>query len=174
MAIGRRDVLVLGAVALAAGAAGFLAYRRGSNIGSGSSNPIWQAGFPDREGRPRRLAEWKGGPLVCNFWATWCAPCREEIPILMDLRADLHKKGGEIVGIAIDNTKNVVEYADNLKISYPILIADAGGLELMRALGNKAGGLPFTVIFDRSGDAMHVKIGALSQAELQAQVARLR
>jgi len=103
---------------------------------------------------------------VCNFWATWCAPCREEMPLLLSARAKYASKGVEIVGIAVDNAAKVREFSTALGITYPILLAEADGLELMRKLGNAAGGLPYTVFLDREGRPVEHKLGALKAAEL--------
>jgi len=167
MTPGRREALILGGAGLAAAAAGFLAgpalLRFGGNREEGA---LAQASFKDLEGQPRRLAEWRGRVLVCNFWATWCAPCREEIPLLIATRQKYGSSGVEIVGIAIDNADKVREFSTSFNISYPVLLAEAGGLDLMRQLGNTGGGLPYTVIADRRGSPVHRKLGALKQAEL--------
>jgi thiol-disulfide isomerase/thioredoxin len=126
------------------------------------------ASLIDLAGRQRRLSEWRDRILLCNFWATWCAPCREEIPLLMAAREKYASLGLEIVGIAIDNAPKVIEYAASFKISYPILLAEANGLDLMRALGNTAGGLPYTVVADRQGSVKYRKLGAFRQGDLDS------
>lgn len=159
--------MILGAAGLAAAAAGFLVGPALLQFGgSREEGALEQAGFKDLEGKPRRLAEWRGRVLVCNFWATWCAPCREEIPLLMAARQKYGSSGIEIVGIAIDNAAKVREFSVSLNISYPVLLAEADGLDLMRQLGNSGGGLPYTVIADRRGGLVHRKLGALKQPEL--------
>jgi thiol-disulfide isomerase/thioredoxin len=167
MALGRREALILGGVAVAAAAAGFLAGPLLLKRSPGGSAALAAATFTDLQGRPRRLDEWRGRIVVVNFWATWCPPCREEIPMLMEVREKFSSNGVEIVGIAIDLAAKVKEYASSMKISYPVLVADAGGLDLVRALGNTAGGLPYTVFVDRQGEAEKSKLGALKQAELE-------
>jgi thiol-disulfide isomerase/thioredoxin len=164
---GRREALILGGAGLAAAAAGFLVGPALLQLGGGrEEGALAQAVFKDLDGKSRRLAEWQGRALVCNFWATWCAPCREEIPLLIAARQKYGPSGVEIVGIAIDNAAKVREYAASFNISYPVLLAEADGLDLMRQLGNSAGGLPYTVIADRRGGVVHRKLGALKQAEL--------
>ena len=159
--------MILGGAGLAAAAAGFLVGPALLQLGGGrEEGALAQAVFKDLDGKPRRLAEWQGRALVCNFWATWCAPCREEIPLLIAARQKYGPLGVEIVGIAIDNAAKVREYAASFNISYPVLLAEADGLDLMRQLGNSAGGLPYTVIADRRGGVVHRKLGALKQAEL--------
>lgn len=163
----RRELLVLAGAGLAAAAAGFLAGPALLRLGAdGGGDALGAAAFDDLEGRRRRLAEWRGKVLVCNFWATWCAPCREEIPLLVAASRKYGASGVEIVGIAIDNAAKVREFSSTFKITYPILLAEANGLELMRRLGNTGGGLPYTVIADRKGALAHRKLGALKEAEL--------
>jgi thiol-disulfide isomerase/thioredoxin len=173
MALARRDALILGGVAVAAAAAGLLVAPRLLEPRAGDAGALRQASFADLAGKTRTIAEWRGRPLLVNFWATWCAPCREEIPILMVARQKFSSTGLEIVGIAIDNAQKVAEFSLSFKISYPILVADAGGLELMRQLGNSGGGLPYTVFLDRRGDITRRKLGALKQPELDQALGRI-
>ena len=176
MAPGRRELLILGGAGLAAAVAGFLAGPALLTLGGGAGEEgeaLRAASFADLEGRPRRLAEWNGKVLVCNFWATWCAPCREEIPLLMAARQKYGPSGVEFVGIAVDNALKVREFAASFRISYPVLLAEAEGLDLMRRIGNTSGGLPYTVIADRQGSLVHRKLGALKQTELEGYLAPL-
>ena len=172
MAASRREVLILGAAGLVAAAAGFLV---GPLIvgRSGNEAALHAASFPDLAGKSRALAEWQGRVMVVNFWATWCAPCREEIPLLMAVGQKYRSQGVEIVGIAVDNGPKVAEYARFMKISYPVLLAEGEGLDLMRRLGNTGGGLPYTVIVGRQGKVVHRKLGAYKEAELEAAVGPL-
>jgi len=171
----RRDALILGAAGIAAAAAGFLLgpiVLRSTGSGSAGEGgtagnlALRSASFVDLAGRTRRLSEWQGRILLCNFWATWCAPCREEIPMLVAAHQKYGPKGVEIVGIAIDNASKVREFVSTFAISYPILLAEGEGLALMRQLGNGSGGLPYTVVVDRQGDIVHRKLGALKQPEV--------
>jgi thiol-disulfide isomerase/thioredoxin len=172
---GRREALILGAAGLAAAAAGFLVgpvllqRTGGDRAGDGNaagSITLASANLTDLAGRPRSLSEWRDRILICNFWATWCAPCREEIPLLMAAREKYAPLGLEIVGIAIDNAKKVGEFTSSFKILYPVLVAEADGLDLMRKFGNRTGGLPYTVVADRKGSVLHRKLGAFHAGEL--------
>ena len=166
MRLRRRNVLALGAVALAAAAAG-IALAPGGR-GSSETHALRAATFTDLQGRSRGLSEWTGKELVVNFWATWCAPCREEIPMLLSARSRYASKGAEIIGIAIDQGSKVRQFSGEMKITYPILVADQTALDLVRKLGNAPGGLPFTLVLDREGRVKHRKLGLLKQPELES------
>jgi peroxiredoxin len=166
MPLGRREALVFGAVGVAAAAAGFLAGPLILQSRSGAAD-LLSARYPDRTGRVRSLSEWSGQILVCNFWATWCAPCIEEIPLLVSVREAFLRKGVEIVGIGVDSSDKIAQFTAKTPISYPVLIADASALDLLRKLGNTAGGLPYTVILNRRGAIEHRKLGAFKNTELQ-------
>ena len=162
----RREALILGAAGIAATAAGFLVGPLLLQLGGKSRSAIASASFPDLTGRVRSLSEWNDRILVCNFWATWCGPCREEIPLLIEIRGKMRSLGVEVVGIAIDNAAKVQQYAANFSIPYPVLLAEGDGLDLMRRLGNSSGGLPYTVVVARSGDIVATKLGAYKPGEL--------
>jgi thiol-disulfide isomerase/thioredoxin len=168
----RRKALALAGIGAVAAAVGALvgALVRQSSSGAAA---LLSATFPDLDGRPRRLLDWQGRPLVCNFWATWCAPCREEIPLLVAARQQYAKDGLEVVGIGIDTAAKIREFAAIYAITYPLLIAGADAIELMRTLGNKAGALPYTVLLDRRGALAGSKLGAYSRSELQAALTSL-
>jgi thiol-disulfide isomerase/thioredoxin len=169
----KRSLLVSGLVAGTALAAGALVaptvFRRGDPVAAALAG----ANLVDLQGKSRSLSEWRGILLVANFWATWCAPCLEEIPLLMSARRLRAGKGVEIVGIAIDQGAKVAQFAAKMQIDYPILVAGSDGLELIRALGNRSGGLPFTVFIDRHGRPAQTKLGVLRQPELDSILAAL-
>jgi len=172
MTPGRRDALILGAVALGAAAVGGVVGALALQARSGAAD-LLASRFPDLSGQPRQLLEWRGRSLVCNFWATWCAPCREEIPLLNAAQHKYAPEGVQIVGIALDNAANVGEFGRSVKISYPVLLAGSPAIDLMRRLGNASGGLPFTVLLDRRGRLAGRKLGAFSAADLDTAVADL-
>jgi peroxiredoxin len=141
---------------------------------SGSGAPqLLSTVFPDLKGQPRKLMEWKGTVAVCNFWATWCAPCREEIPMLVRWREEHHNEGAEVVGIGIDTVAKIGEFARKYEITYPLLVGDMRALDVMRELGNTAGALPYTVVLDRAGAVAHRKLGTITSLELDEVLANL-
>ncbi len=119
--------------------------------------------LPDLDGRPRRPDEWNGKVLVVNFWATWCAPCRKEIPLLIEL--ERRRPGVRVIGIALDRPDAVRGFAEELGIGYPILLDDLRG-STMRRYGNRIGALPFTVVTGRDGVVAYVRLGELEPGEL--------
>jgi thiol-disulfide isomerase/thioredoxin len=169
---GRREALILGGVAVGAAAIGGVVGALALQSQSGTAELLSRP-FTDLSGNSHRLVEWQGKALLCNFWATWCAPCREEIPLLTAAQHQHGAKNLQIVGIAVDNAANVSEFSKSMKIGYPILLADATAIELLRRLGNKGGGLPYTVALDRHGRIAERKLGAYAEAELTATIAGL-
>jgi thiol-disulfide isomerase/thioredoxin len=123
--------------------------------------------FADASGTQRVLSDWRGKVLVVNFWATWCAPCVEEMPDLQSVRDEYSARGVEVLGVGIDNAGNVVEFRDRLAIRFPLFVAGAGGSELAKALGNQAGVLPYTVLVSRDGRIVQRKIGRIKPPELR-------
>ncbi len=168
----RREVLTLAGVGLAAAVAGAVLGPFALQSNSGAS-ALLSTVFPDLAGQPRRLRDWNGKVAACNFWATWCAPCREEIPLLISLYEKYRDQGVEVVGIGVDQLPKIAEFAANYRIPYPLLVGDARALELMRSLGNEAGALPYTVLLDRRGAVAHRKLGAFRQGELDTILAPL-
>ncbi len=131
-----------------------------------SVGAVYTAKLPDLQGKSQTLGQWDRKLLVLNFWATWCGPCKEEIPILAKLQAKYGERGLQIVGIAADSAINVANFAQNTEINYPLLIDEAGALQLSKRLGNRLGLLPHTVVFSPGGEVIYTKLGAISEAEL--------
>ncbi len=102
-----------------------------------------------RTGEATSIATWRGKSLIINFWATWCAPCRHEMPLLQSIRREWRDRNVEVVGIAVDYRDKVVAYADELKIDYPLLIGEDDALDVARAFGVGSPAFPFTVFTDR-------------------------
>ena len=129
--------------------------------------------MPDVKGVNHDLSEWKGRPLMVNFWATWCDPCRREIPLLKQLRQERSAESLEIVGIAVDFRDPVIQYAHSIGIDYPVLIGEKDGLAAINAFGMETV-FPFTVFADKEGRIFTVKVGELHRNEAKVILDGLR
>jgi len=133
-----------------------------------ASDVIFSLSLPDFENKLQRLSQWRGKVLVVNFWATWCAPCREEIPIFVKMQEKYGNKRLQFVGISIDKADKTVEFAHKFGINYPTLIGTFDTVETSRQAGNKRRVLPYTVIFDRSGQIVTTELGGLTEEKLES------
>jgi len=129
---------------------------------------FWALAFPDLEGRPQAMGQWRGQVVVLNFWASWCAPCREEMPDFDDLRAEYRANGVEFVGIAIDSPGRVASFLKDFPVQYPILIGEGAATNLAEQLGNPSGALPYTIVLDRDGRIVMSHLGRLHRDTLGA------
>jgi len=129
--------------------------------------------LPDLDGHTRFSNEWLGKVLVINFWATWCPPCRREMPEFIELQTSRGSSGLQFVGIAIDSPDPVKEFAKSIGVNYPILIGDTDAIALSESLGNRFSSLPFTIIFDRAGKPVYSKAGEIDRPTLEEQVTPL-
>ena len=190
----RRFVLLLLVTAGLAALAGFIGYRAFVTpqpmispeprpivaIESQSATPA--RAIPDvlpdfalqsREGPSRALSSFKDRILIVNFWATWCAPCRREIPLLRSLRKTYRASGVEVVGIAVDFREDVLKYVDQIGLDYPLLIGEQDGLDAAKAFGMDMA-FPFTVFADARRRIVAVKLGELHADEAEFILARIR
>ncbi len=167
------SILVVAGAALAAGYGAALWWRPAPPPADASQAAPVDFTLNDLSGRPRQLSEWRGRPLLLNFWATWCAPCREEIPLFMDMQQRHAATGLQIVGVALDQLRDVEDFVAKFNVSYPVLLADDGTLDLMRRYGNPIASLPYSVIFRADGSIAHRKLGAFRPAELEQVLASL-
>jgi len=134
-----------------------------------ASEPLLHAALTDLDGKPATLPLRRGRPLVVNFWARWCGPCRVEIPELVALAA--RDAGIDIVGINIEtDAAPVRDFARAYEINYPVLMAREAPLDLMRALGNAKAGLPFTLVLDRGGAVAALRLGVMTREQLDAAI----
>jgi len=113
------------------------------------------------------MAEFRGRPLLVNFWATWCPPCVEEMPLLDGFFRERAAKGWQVVGLALDKSAAVQSFLVRTAVSFPIGVLGLEGLQLVRTLGNQGGGLPFTVVVDRRAHIHASRMGQVSPADLR-------
>ncbi|NKI67857.1 redoxin domain-containing protein [Collimonas pratensis] len=123
--------------------------------------------IPDASGKTASLSQWKRKPLVVNFWATWCAPCVEEMPELNALQGEIAAKNIQVIGIGVDSADNIAKFAEKYKISYPLYVAGSSATALLRQFGNQSGGLPFTVLIGRDGQVKKMYLGSIKFDELR-------
>jgi len=138
-----------------------------------AATSLYAQSLNDLQGQPQALAKWKGKPLLVNFWATWCAPCVQEMPELSHLAGDDGGKRFNVIGIGIDSPTNMSEFAAKHQIAYPLYVGGMGGTELSREFGNSAGGLPYTVLIGADGQVIKTYLGKLKFDELRADLAKL-
>ena len=171
-----KQMLLYAGIAAFAVTAGFLL--RGQLAGSSSSavaagsakgaETILAASLPDLQGTSQAISQWHGKVLVVNFWATWCEPCRKEIPEFIELQEQFRDQGLLFIGIAIDQREKAAAFSKEIGINYPVLTGGMEAMVLAEAAGNNQGALPFTVIIDRSGKITGTHLGRLSRSKLEA------
>jgi len=169
----RRTLIIGGAIAAVTGVGAGYAAVEASRMRRRSSAALLGLVLPDLAGREQPLAQWRGKVVVVNFWATWCGPCREEMPHFVRTQAAQGANGLQFVGIAVDQAPKVREFAGQLGINYPLLIGGYGAIELSKTLGNSVGALPFTIIIDRHGEVAWSHLGAVKEPQFSALVAKL-
>ena len=162
----RRELLILGSVGAAALVAGGVAGALAIQSRSGAAS-LLSGSFADLAGRTRKLAEWQGRLALINFWATWCAPCLEEVPLISAAAQKYRENGFSAVGIGIDHVDKIRDFAVKYAVRYDLLVSGPEAVELMKRLGNPAGGLPFSVLLDRQGRIAQRKLGPFLAGELE-------
>lgn len=162
---------LMGAVAGAAALAGAgLAWRRyqAQTMSQGAESSLWQSEFAKPEGGRLGMASFRGKPLLLNFWATWCPPCVEELPLLSSFYRENAVNGWQVLGLAIDQLEPVQRFLAKTPVTFPVALAGASGIEIAKALGNVSGGLPFTVVLGSDGSVVHRKMGKVTPDNLHA------
>lgn len=172
--------VALGACVLLAATAGYQWVAPGKSAGTMAgapatppAKPIFDLTLTDLNAQPQSLGQWRGKILVVNYWATWCHPCREEMPGFSRLQDKFRDKGVQFVGISIDDAPKIIEFQKETPVNYPLLIGDMGIMTSSAELGNTRQALPFTAVFDRQGRLAATKLGRLSEPELERQLAEL-
>lgn len=165
----KRRALLVAAVAVLAGTAGVLfnVWRMGGGSDDGVADVVMATRLADLQGQSQPLSQWRGKVLVVNLWATWCAPCREEIPAFVRLQDKYRARGLQFVGIAIDQREPVQAFAREFGMNYPVLLGGLETVEMSRRAGNHVGALPFTLIIDRNGKIAGTELGGINESKLQ-------
>jgi thiol-disulfide isomerase/thioredoxin len=127
----------------------------------------------DSQGHSQKLSQWQGKFLLVNFWATWCAPCVQEMPELSTLQQNYAQNNVQLIGLGIDSPSNITDFAKKYQISYPLFAAGMEGTELSRQFGNLAGGLPFTVLISADGKILKSYSGRLNIEQLRSDITNL-
>ena len=169
----KRRQLVVGAAAAVGLAAGVsTALRRPEPTpalaDAPSAQDIWSLSFSGVDGAPIAMARLRGHPLLVNFWATWCAPCATEMPLLDTFARTAASRGWNVIALAVDSADPVRRFIAERALSLRIALAGADGLDLSRSLGNSVGALPFTVVFNADGSIAQRKLGALDARLLES------
>lgn len=167
----RRLFLHAGAASALVMAGAHRALAQGAAVSSDALKALFEQPLPDLEGRSHTLSEWRGRPMVVNFWATWCAPCVKEMPEL-DAMQKSHPKV-QFVGIGVDSTENMRKFVQRVPVSYPLLVMGTSAIDVLRKLGNPAGGLPFTLVFNADGRLNRKVLGQIDAADLERTVTGL-
>ncbi|UGB37764.1 TlpA family protein disulfide reductase [Frateuria soli] len=164
----RASWLILALAVLAAAAGGWLQHasreRRGTDL---VGQPVPAMRLPDLDGRPHALADYAGRRVVVNLWASWCGPCRKEMPALAAAQARFGGDHPVVVGIAMDTPENVRAYLNTYPVNYPILLGRLDDPDSARQLGNGAGVLPYSLLLDADGTVLASHAGVLDAAMLE-------
>lgn len=165
---GRRRWMYAGAAALAGLAGAGLAWWRlmPGKVNETELPALWGLEFTTPQGEQLSMASLRGYPLLLNFWATWCPPCIEEMPMLDAFFRENSSKGWRVLGLAVDKPAPVLDFLARHPVNYPVAMAGMDGLSLSSSLGNNVGGLPFTVVLAADGSVRERKIGKLSSQDL--------
>lgn len=163
----RRALLVAVGLAAALGGAG-LAWWRFSprEVADAAVADFWGMTFETPDAGAMAMSSLRGRPVLLNFWATWCPPCVEELPLLDSFFLENKDNGWQVLGLAVDQAGPVRSFLTQHPLSFPVVLAGMGGLALSKSFGNVAGGLPFSVLLGADGVVRERKIGKLSAQEL--------
>lgn len=133
-----------------------------------AASKFWTLEFESPDGKSVSMASFKGKPLLINFWATWCPPCVEELPLIDRFYQENSKTGWQVLGLAVDQRAAVNGFLGKMPLSFSIALAGLSGVDLSKSLGNLSGGLPFTVVVGSGGAVLHRKMGRVSLEDLSA------
>ena len=167
----RRRTLVLAVGAGAAIAGVGLAVWRNAHVSAPKAEPFagfWAQQWTATDGKILPMAGFIGKPLLINFWATWCAPCVEELPMVDAFFQAQQKSGWQVLGLAADKPKNVQDFLQKMPLHFPVAVDAILATQWARQLGNISGGLPFSVVINSAGEVAQRKMGKLMEADLAA------
>lgn len=165
--ITRRLVLAGAGVGAAALGASFAWRKLHPPVASAVAEAFWARRFPGLDGQTLDVSPWRGQPLLVNFWATWCPPCVKELPEINQFYKEAKGQGWQVLGLALDKAEPVKAFLQKTPLDFAIALAGADGLGLVRELGNAAGGLPFSVVFDETGEISWRRLGVSSLQDLR-------
>lgn len=160
----KKIILIVVAAILALVSGVVAQYQLSSDKIQSSNLPTFN--LPDLSGQKHNLAEWQGKIIIVNFWATWCPPCRKEIPEFVALQNEYQAQNIQFIGIAIEEKEPVEEYLDFVDINYPILIAGDEGVLLSQQFGNQVGAVPFSVVINQQGKIIHHQAGEFKREKI--------
>ena len=167
-----RRLILAGAGAGAAALGAAFAWRR---LNPPAASPVaqafWARRFTGLDGAELDVARWRGRPLLVNFWATWCPPCVKELPEINQFYKEARSKGWQVLGLAVDQAEPVKAFLQKTPLDFAVALAGPEGLGLVRELGNAAGGLPFSVVFDETGEISWRRLGVSRLEDLRALIA---
>lgn len=166
MTAGRRKWLAMGVGAGAALTGAGLAWRQWNTAAPDGTDELWTMRFDRPDGGQLVMTDFRGKPLLINFWATWCVPCIRELPALQRFQRDYETRGWQVLALAVDAPVPVLEFIARFKLELTVGMAGTGGMELLRLLGNVQGGLPFSVAIDAGGRVRHRRLGESKYEEL--------
>jgi thiol-disulfide isomerase/thioredoxin len=173
----RTVILSVAAMGAAAGLGWHALTGRGNDRAQAPRQPLpesvplagfWSQTLASVEGLPMPMAQFRGRPLIVNFWATWCAPCVEELPLLNRFYQQNSSKGIQLLGIAVDKGENVKPFLGRIPLQFPVALAGFAGIQASKDLGNLGGGLPFTVVWNKAGEIIQRRMGIVQNQDLQA------
>jgi thiol-disulfide isomerase/thioredoxin len=164
----------VGVLAVLAGTAMWLITRPGRIEPEIGGAALYAATFTDARGAQQSLGKFQGKVIVLNFWATWCAPCREEMPAFERLQSRWASRGVQFVGLSDEEPARVERFAREIGVTYPLWTGGEAVGELARRLGNRTGVLPFTVLITADGQISDEKVGAYTESDLSRRLEKIR
>lgn len=167
------NIVIIALILLASIGFGVRYFFQDAQSSSKATEALFAATFPDEKGQPHAISQYKGKTIVLNFWATWCEPCREEMPELSSLHEEGKNKNIVVLGIAVDDADAINDFVKETKVSYPLLVADMQGMDLANNLGNDKGVLPYTLIINADGSVEKTYFGRISKPLLEATLLKL-